>query len=450
MALSPTGSISPMSCHTNPGGRFIASHPVDPKILSEFDLEVNTSIFGFGIFEFLSMPLFLYMGYNELTSLGTKFVYLVYVVVVLATYREVYWLSRIDQRAWRASRRLWSSKWKLPGNIETPVPLFVKEFITSIPQYTDNMVLSLAIGDISRQWNQQLESWWIFTWRTVPLAGAIARVLSLPTVLFCLMFVSLMLQMHSWLTGLAKRQNATAAQVANLSVLALIDVAYMEEVPHANRVGADLDGGDDVTKRAADGSLTVLERAHIAALVVRCDASVARCQNAIKNLVNNLGRANEADDFSDEVPASDYTRLPTDQEQRLSIIQAKLAASRRRFLVKVITGCSPRLWFKASMEILLVKTGNNAWKMMAVSIATSLVHVAFGAEPYLGNLWEHTRDNRAKFWRELLLILICIFPVWGSMIRLAGLWTCPSGIFAFTVLGCVSADSEGFPNMTRA
>merc|ERR1712087_824521 len=128
-----------------------------------FDKDMNNSIFMFGFAEFSLIPCFLGFGWFLLGDLGQKLIYVVYLVIFATTGYVCWRLNSLSPRAQAAYLQMWVSKWVVCG-INTHIPHFIRDFFSGIPQYTDNMALSLAIGDVLKQWDSELQALWVKSW----------------------------------------------------------------------------------------------------------------------------------------------------------------------------------------------------------------------------------------------------------------------------------------------
>jgi hypothetical protein len=215
------------------------------------------------------------------------------------------------------------------------------------------MVLALAIGDVQRQWDHDLELWWWFTWRHVPMGDILMTIFSLPMVLFALMSISLVVHVFTWFAALVQRNNVVAAQIANLSVFVLLDTSYTENLKAQ-------------TKQLGSEEMGIVESLHKKVKRL-CHLPVRLAERTMEEMLQLLKRLCRLCEKS----SGEDAYLPMDGEEEVEEVMP----------TEVVVGCSP-------LEILLIKT-RRPYSVMMMAIATSLLHVALGAEPYLTALWKN-------------------------------------------------------------
>lgn len=394
--------------------------------------------------------------------------------------------------------------------------VFVKDLLSGVAQYTDNMSLSLAIGQIAIEWNPEFQKWWDATWVAVPLVGPLMTSLTLAAMLTCLMSMTVVAHITSWLCALSRRDTITAARVAGLLLFATMDETYH-----------NIQSDPRKSMKTPSGFFSFLQTAY---LIDKCDCGCGRAFQLAKRIQNDVGASvaswiakfrsasstsvalfqplvnpepAEQTDVEKEVVVIDVPRVldrstasqplvkmvnPAPVEETLveevvkwvnvpQVTQAHCAnaltrskinfsAAESRFIAKVVLGCSARIWFKTSYLILVLLM--ERWdlvRVIAFSIATSLMHVAMGTEPYLAAAWKMLAtearyvpnpDDDESLWEEkaiggecgetvgiwalrkhVLKAAILLWPVWGSVIRIIAFKLCPTGVFAFTEPGCV-------------
>lgn len=508
-----------------------APSPSDPKDTSEFNKVMNNSVFKLGAVEFGAVPVFLYFGRKRMTGIGQTLIYIMYGFIFCVTWWTAKRLSNIDDRSKAAYHRMWVTRVHM-CKVNTHVSVFVKDFLSGIPQYTDNMALSLAIGDVAAKWDDKLQVWWHSTWIHVPLIGPILAQFTLAGILVVLMCISLATHIKSWLFALVSKDNITSARVAGLLALGSMDEFYKEHINEETKEEEFPEKQPYLVDKlmcvravnCINQSLSAL-RAFMGACVAMLRACVAKLRGCIirkpeplsqKLLSEDEARSQAVEDDEDEVmkmlrdgeeaveddvvrvatpppassvptpgdPESEEGRLPTKEEQEAALLKLRFSACESRFIAKVVVGCSLRFWFKASYVILMVVTGQlDTARVMVFALANSLMHVAVGTQPYLTAALEllkaeakaevaaerldtendvnelYIEENKAsdaevkRIVRIRFLlkfgfrIVILLFPVWGSLVRLIGVVVCPSGYFAFTEFGCVSKSALVTPKL---
>jgi len=128
------------------------------------------------------------------------------------------------EKDWKAR---WKTSTKVPmltcfapsGFIKLPISDLLVTFVLNIPAFTDNMALSLAIGNVQTIWesDKRLQCLWQKTWQDMPIMNVAMGCISLPVTLGVIMLIGLVMHVSTFLAKIEDNPRA-AAEVASLGV----------------------------------------------------------------------------------------------------------------------------------------------------------------------------------------------------------------------------------------
>ena len=325
-------------------------------------------------------------------------------------------------------------------------------FLTTIPALTDNWALGLAIAGAQRTWNRNsdmLQHAWIITWHDVPYMKFLAAAVTLPAVLMLLIGFGLAIHLYYFVLHMNSGNLVGAARVCNINVLA-------DMVEESEREEELLSAPEPVTHASpADRPSSVTKSEHVEGEQTHstgsgpASSSVGDIEALAEPLLTKTGADIEANSSSHSVDSIKH-KAPDDMDlsnvdmkvDAKTFEQNRLSALRTRFLAKVVCGCSLRLWFKVSLQVLLSILGLPGTEMLVLSIITGLMHVLQGTLPYASALLDARHMGHRKC-GHLAFMCFVLAPVFMSFVRMCGIRLCVSGVFSFSSGGCVPLANFG-------
>lgn len=433
-------------------------------------------ILGLASIEFGGVPFFLWLGLCQHAMVG----YIIVFATCMCVFRAKVWAIKKTSESLHAFAKYWDelkqSTFKLPfTGTETGIPSFGATLLSTIPQYTDNFTLCLAIGDIQAQWGRipRLQDMWVGSWKRVLVitvevgswklglgSGTIATHVSLAQLLGILMIVGLVMHAYLFCVHWARSELGAAARVANLNLIA--DVVELAEgdfsapapsqatVPATmmpSSVASTLEESDahqdNFHQTLQEGrKYDIPPGQHPAPSPSRADLA----QPLLKD-TENTGHAPSGPTPSAgselEPPAVNLHEVGMGLDAETSEAR-QLDALWSRFMAKVVFGCNLRFWFKISLQVLLYAAGTHK-KTMWISILNGVIHVALGTYPYVAKLLLAKSVPRKRKLLGLVSVFVCLAPFWGSLVRLSGIFLCKSHVFSFSAHGCEGEDPFGAP-----
>jgi len=197
------------------------------RLVSDFDYYLNQKLWQFGAVEFTLVPWFLILGLNRLINLGSVLLYAIYGAVCFAIMKGADAVAKVHPEIEKDWKARWKTSTKVPmltcfapsGFIKLPISDLLVTFVLNIPAFTDNMALSLAIGNVQTIWesDKRLQCLWQKTWQDMPIMNVAMGCISLPVTLGVIMLIGLVMHVSTFLAKIEDNPRA-AAEVASLGV----------------------------------------------------------------------------------------------------------------------------------------------------------------------------------------------------------------------------------------
>lgn len=383
-------------------------------------------LFYLGMVEIVAVPVFFYMGlnYSHFAALNVNIG--LYVLVCIGKVHILHLSKKMvpEETVWRRMKI---------GSRKTPVPAVLVTFFTSIPGFTETMQLGFATGIAARSWDGVSQCWYALPWRTSMLSFMAST--SLPHVLKYLLFFGYAIHVMGFFYNIIE----------------------------------------------AFGSL---KRRYINAQSITTASNI--CNLLVVSFI-----------FTCESDTPKPVKVMSKQERRehLQMERAKEQACLARFIIKTVLGTFLRLWFKVSLLAIAERTQNQT--MIAatrLAVGAGLLHTAQALSQFIPKaekkkvhgqslvawMTDKIKDTMKKCstsrrrlgwflcfieqvgtmmftmmaWLLLVLVpMMVLMPGWGSVVRLVGIYACPSTFFNFTPRpGCVppqqqcvcGVDGDGF------